>query len=277
MKNKKIKKNWSNEDLKVLVWIVGKYCEKNRIRDLNNGIVLLLPYLRRKPIGILFRPWFQVLVQKCVCLNGCPWKKAKSGIKSGKKKNNYFFNSSSSNQGYTQVIRVKKVGINRQTTLLPKFRHQQSFPLCETVPVALELLRQPQHQERELDGGIRQFISMVSIWSRGKKKVGKVGEKIWRKNIKCFKKSLFYHYLEVSTWRKKIDWTPNIVKANKSYKVWKREEKWEKGVRDNEKWKFQRFPTRKGIENVLTLKWEDWRWKLGDQQVVEDLCEFVEF
>ena len=91
LKNKKVKKNWSNEDLKVLVWIVGKYCEKKRIKDLHNGIVLLLIYRRRKQIGTTFPLLFLVLVQKCVCLNGYLSKRAKSGTKNGKKKNNYYF------------------------------------------------------------------------------------------------------------------------------------------------------------------------------------------
>ena len=33
-KNKKIKKNWSEEDLKILVWIVSKYAEKHDIANI---------------------------------------------------------------------------------------------------------------------------------------------------------------------------------------------------------------------------------------------------
>ena len=33
-KNKKIKKNWSEEDLKILVWIVSKYAEKHNIANI---------------------------------------------------------------------------------------------------------------------------------------------------------------------------------------------------------------------------------------------------
>jgi len=34
MKNKKLKKNWSEEDVKVLVWIVSKYADKHAIVNL---------------------------------------------------------------------------------------------------------------------------------------------------------------------------------------------------------------------------------------------------
>ena len=42
VKSKKVKKNWNDEDLKILVWTVGKYCEKNQIRDLADGIVNII-------------------------------------------------------------------------------------------------------------------------------------------------------------------------------------------------------------------------------------------
>ena len=38
-KTRKFKKSWGNSDLKMLVWIIGKYCEKNKIRDVERGIV----------------------------------------------------------------------------------------------------------------------------------------------------------------------------------------------------------------------------------------------
>ncbi len=39
VKNRKVKKNWSDQDLKILIWIVAKYCEKKRIKDVYTGIV----------------------------------------------------------------------------------------------------------------------------------------------------------------------------------------------------------------------------------------------
>lgn len=38
-KTKRLKKSWGLSDLKMLVWIIGKYCEKNKIRDVEKGIV----------------------------------------------------------------------------------------------------------------------------------------------------------------------------------------------------------------------------------------------
>lgn len=29
VKNKKIKKNWSEDDVKVLVWVISKYCDRH--------------------------------------------------------------------------------------------------------------------------------------------------------------------------------------------------------------------------------------------------------
>ena len=31
VKNKKLKKNWSEEDVKILVWVISKYCDKHHI------------------------------------------------------------------------------------------------------------------------------------------------------------------------------------------------------------------------------------------------------
>jgi len=38
LKNKRKKKNWSEQDLKILVWIVAKYCEYRGIEDVYYGI-----------------------------------------------------------------------------------------------------------------------------------------------------------------------------------------------------------------------------------------------
>lgn len=47
VKNKKIRKNWSNKDLKILVWIIAKFCEKNKIKDIYSGIVMFL-FIQKK-------------------------------------------------------------------------------------------------------------------------------------------------------------------------------------------------------------------------------------
>jgi hypothetical protein len=46
-KNKKYKKNWSSSDIKILVWIVAKFCEKNKIKDSYGGIVTF-HYIKKK-------------------------------------------------------------------------------------------------------------------------------------------------------------------------------------------------------------------------------------
>jgi hypothetical protein len=35
VKNKKIKKNWSEDDVKVLVWVISKYCDRNQIGNID--------------------------------------------------------------------------------------------------------------------------------------------------------------------------------------------------------------------------------------------------
>ena len=42
IKIKRKKKNWNEEDVKILVWIVAKYCEWKRIKDVYYGIVFFL-------------------------------------------------------------------------------------------------------------------------------------------------------------------------------------------------------------------------------------------
>lgn len=41
-KNKQKKKNWSHKDLKILVWIIAKYCNWKSIEDVYYGIVSFL-------------------------------------------------------------------------------------------------------------------------------------------------------------------------------------------------------------------------------------------
>ena len=38
IKNKRIKKNWSEEDLKILIWIISKYLDFNGITNIENGL-----------------------------------------------------------------------------------------------------------------------------------------------------------------------------------------------------------------------------------------------
>ena len=92
VKNRKIKKNWSNQDLKILVWIVAKYCEKKKIKDVYIGIVIY--QLRRKnTIGSLFLWLYLAPHLRCACLNGFHSVKVKLEIKGGKNANKLYSNS----------------------------------------------------------------------------------------------------------------------------------------------------------------------------------------
>ena len=42
IKNKRIKKNWTTEDLSILIWITAKYCQFNSIKDVYYSIVSIL-------------------------------------------------------------------------------------------------------------------------------------------------------------------------------------------------------------------------------------------
>jgi len=40
VKNKKLKKNWSEEDVKILVWVISKYCDKHDIDNVDKELAL---------------------------------------------------------------------------------------------------------------------------------------------------------------------------------------------------------------------------------------------
>lgn len=39
LKTKKLKRNWGEEDLNILIWIASKYCDFKHIQDLEKDIV----------------------------------------------------------------------------------------------------------------------------------------------------------------------------------------------------------------------------------------------
>jgi hypothetical protein len=41
LKTKRLKRNWGEEDLKILVWVVSKYADLKGLRDLEKDIVLV--------------------------------------------------------------------------------------------------------------------------------------------------------------------------------------------------------------------------------------------
>lgn len=40
MKNKRLKKNWSEEDVKILVWVISKYCDKHSIENIEKELTM---------------------------------------------------------------------------------------------------------------------------------------------------------------------------------------------------------------------------------------------
>ena len=41
IKNKRIKKNWSEEDVQILIWVISKYADQKGFRDVEKDIVPL--------------------------------------------------------------------------------------------------------------------------------------------------------------------------------------------------------------------------------------------
>ena len=42
IKNKRIKKNWSEEDVKILIWLISKYADINAYQDVERDMVIFL-------------------------------------------------------------------------------------------------------------------------------------------------------------------------------------------------------------------------------------------
>lgn len=40
LKTKKLKRNWGEEDLKILIWIVSKYCDYKGIQDIDKDLTI---------------------------------------------------------------------------------------------------------------------------------------------------------------------------------------------------------------------------------------------
>lgn len=53
VKTKRIKRNWGEEDLKILIWIVSKYCDYKGILDIEKDMVRVIS-CRVKKIGGLW-------------------------------------------------------------------------------------------------------------------------------------------------------------------------------------------------------------------------------
>ena len=75
LKTKKLKRNWGEEDLKILIWIVSKYCDYKGIQDIDKDLVNYHLF-RPLKIGKLSPPSFRVSQQRHACSNGLASRKS---------------------------------------------------------------------------------------------------------------------------------------------------------------------------------------------------------
>lgn len=59
IKNKRIKKNWSGEDVKILTWIVSKYSDYKGVHYIERDLVCIpfIPECLRLEVYRLTHPW----------------------------------------------------------------------------------------------------------------------------------------------------------------------------------------------------------------------------
>ena len=69
IKNKRIKKNWSEEDVQILIWVISKYADKKGFEDIEKDMVFLLLYSTQKTGKPLLRSSLESLAS-LACLSG---------------------------------------------------------------------------------------------------------------------------------------------------------------------------------------------------------------
>lgn len=89
VKTKRIKRNWGEEDLKILIWIVSKYCDYKGILDIEKDMVRVISR-RAKKIGGLWPRSSLESQQRPVCLSGSASKKSPSQPTTGNPENPNF-------------------------------------------------------------------------------------------------------------------------------------------------------------------------------------------
>jgi hypothetical protein len=89
IKNKRIKKNWSEEDVQILIWVISKYADKKHFEDIEKDIVSFMLF-RTLKIGKPLPPSFQGFQASLVCSNGSVSRKSTSPPITGVKKNQAF-------------------------------------------------------------------------------------------------------------------------------------------------------------------------------------------
>lgn len=70
IKTKRIKRNWGEEDIKILLWIISKYCDWKGYNNIEKELVTFVNNHSNNKTGNLSLSLFQVLMAKHVCLNG---------------------------------------------------------------------------------------------------------------------------------------------------------------------------------------------------------------
>lgn len=69
IKNKRIKKNWSEEDVQILIWVISKYADKKGLDDIEKDIVNFRLFSILKT-GSASHPSSLELLVNLACSNG---------------------------------------------------------------------------------------------------------------------------------------------------------------------------------------------------------------
>jgi len=89
IKNNKIKKNWSEDDLQILVWLMSKYLQTRGIESHEAMVDIFL--FRRSQIGRQSLQWSLDLLRVVACLSLLVSKNSSFLNTSGRKKKKIFF------------------------------------------------------------------------------------------------------------------------------------------------------------------------------------------
>jgi hypothetical protein len=109
IKNKRIKKNWSEEDVQILIWVISKYADKKHFEDIEKDIVSDVLF-RTLKIGKLLPPSSQGFQDSLACSSGSASKKSTSPPITGVKKNPVFWPSWSQTKISRERVRTPRTG-----------------------------------------------------------------------------------------------------------------------------------------------------------------------
>ena len=109
IKNKRIKKNWSEEDVQILIWVISKYADKKGFEDIEKDLVFLFLFSMLR-IGKLLPPSFLALPASLACLSGLVSRKSILPPTTGVKKNQTFLQNSSLKKAFKERLKTPKIG-----------------------------------------------------------------------------------------------------------------------------------------------------------------------